>query len=80
MFGNSRNRWLTVDEACQLAGVSRSTLGLFIKARVFKTCQMVAPGKVWGRRLVEKKSLLAYMDKIAAKQQGKVEELNEIKA
>jgi hypothetical protein len=77
MIENTINRWLTVKKACELSGLSRSTILQFIKAAAFKSFNMTRPGKKWGRRLIEERSLTNFMNKLAAEQQGKGGKTNE---
>lgn len=59
--------WLDVAEARELIGVGESTMRLLIRSRVFRACQLKVPGKSWGKWLVNKESLLTYLDKQARK-------------
>jgi hypothetical protein len=63
-----REHWIDIPHACQIAGVSPSTMRLLIKAGVLRSCQLRVPGKVWGKWIINKKSLLGYLSKLAADQ------------
>jgi hypothetical protein len=39
---------------------------LLIKAGVLRACRLRVPGKVWGKWIINKESLLGYLDKLAA--------------
>jgi hypothetical protein len=63
-----KQHWFDIPHACQLADVSPSTMRLLIKSGVLHACQLKVPGKVWGKWIIHKESLLGYWDKLAAKQ------------
>jgi hypothetical protein len=67
-----KQQWLDISHACQVADVSPSTMRLFIKTGVLRACQLRVPGKVWGKWIINKESLLGYLDKLAAKQRKEV--------
>jgi predicted site-specific integrase-resolvase len=67
-----KQQWLDIPHACQVTGVSTSTMRLFIKAGVLRACQLKVPGKVWGKWIINKESLLGYLDRLAAKQRKEV--------
>ena len=64
-----RQQWLDIPHACQVADVSSSTMRLLIKAGVLRACQLKVPGKAWGKWIVNRQSLLSFLDKLAAAQQ-----------
>jgi hypothetical protein len=72
-------QWLDIPHACQVADVSPSTMRLLIKSGVLRACQLRVPGKVWGKWIINKESLLGYLDKLAANQR-KVQNRGEVKA
>ena len=74
-----KQQWLDIPHACQVADVSPSTMRLLIKAGVLRACQLKVPGKVWGKWIINKKSLLGYLDKLAANQR-KVKNREEVEA
>jgi hypothetical protein len=60
-----KQHWLDTPHACQLADVSSSGMRVLIEAGVLRACQSRVPGKVWGKRIINKESLLG---KLAANQ------------
>jgi hypothetical protein len=73
-----RQQWIDIPHACQVADVSPSTMRLLIKAGVLRACRLRVPGKVWGKWIINKESLLGYLDKLAANQR-KVKNREEVK-
>jgi hypothetical protein len=73
-----KQQWLDIPHACQVADVSPSTMRLLIKAGVLRACQLRVPGKVWGKWIINKESLLGFLDKLAANQR-KVKIREEVK-
>jgi hypothetical protein len=67
-----KQQWLDIPHACQVADVSPSTMRLLIKSGVLRACQLKVPGKVWGKWIINKESLLSYLDKLATKQRKEV--------
>jgi hypothetical protein len=59
---NPTGDWLGLEEAQQLARVSRSTLYNLRKAGVIKTSNVKRPGKTRGRRLYSKSSIIAFIE------------------
>ena len=66
-----KQEWLDIPHACQVADVSPSTMRLLIKAGVLRACQLKVPGKAWGKWIVNRQSLLGYLEKLATAQQRK---------
>jgi hypothetical protein len=63
-----KQQWLDIPHACQVADVSPSTMRLLIKSGVLRACQLKVPGKVWGKWIINRESLLGYLNKLATKQ------------
>ena len=61
-----KQQWLDIPHACEIADVSPSTMRLLIKSGVLRACQLRVPGKVWGKWIINKESLLGYLHKLAA--------------
>jgi hypothetical protein len=74
-----RRHWIDIPHAYQLADVSPLTMRLLIKAGVLRACQLRVPGKVLGKWIINKKSLLGYLSKLAANQR-KVRNHEEVEA
>jgi len=74
-----RQHWINIPHACQVADVSPTTMRLLIKAGVLRACQLRVPSKVWGKWIINKESLLGYLDRLAANQR-KVKNREEVEA
>jgi hypothetical protein len=74
-----KQQWLDILHACKVADVPPSTMRLLTKSGVLRACQLKVPGKAWGKWIINKESLLGYLDKLAANQR-KVQNREEVKA
>jgi len=54
--------WLRIPEASHLTGISRSKLYQLITSRAFKTVSLRDPGQRHATRLIERESLLAFIE------------------
>jgi predicted DNA-binding transcriptional regulator AlpA len=60
--------WLRIPEASQLTGIRRSKLYLLINQSAFKTVSLREPGQKHATRLIERESLLAFIESHVEKQ------------
>jgi predicted DNA-binding transcriptional regulator AlpA len=60
--------WLRIPEASQLTGISRSKLYQLITSKAFKTVSLREPGQRHATRLIERESLLAFIESHVEKQ------------
>ena len=74
-----KQQWLDISHACEVADVCQSTMRQLIKSGALRACQLRVPGKVWGKWIINKESLLGYLGKLAANQR-KAESHEEVKA
>jgi hypothetical protein len=65
--------WVSVLDACKIAGIGRSNCYAHINLGKIRTCLLKRPGTTKGRRLVHLPSLLGYLEGLAISQGGKLQ-------